>query len=85
MVSIMYLMGWRWEIEPWRHPNGDVRMVITDDGKGLDPEKTDKTKTLGLLGMKERALMMGGRLEIGNGEKSGLQLVLIVPLPPVLT
>lgn len=64
---------------------GGVRMAITDDGRGLDPQKTGP-KTLGLLGMKERALMMGGRLEIGNnGEKTGLQLVVTVPLPPVLT
>jgi PAS domain S-box-containing protein len=64
---------------------GEVRMVITDDGKGLDPGQADKARTLGLLGMKERALMMGGRLEIGNIEKSGLQLILTVPLPAVLT
>ncbi|HLI92775.1 MAG TPA: PAS domain S-box protein, partial [Puia sp.] len=59
---------------------GEVRLVIADDGKGLDPERADNGKTLGLLGMKERALMMGGRLEFGNGEKNGLQLVLTVPL-----
>ena len=64
---------------------GEVRMVVADNGKGIESEKADKARTLGLLGMKERALMMGGRLEIGNGEINGLQLVLTVPLPSVVT
>jgi signal transduction histidine kinase len=35
--------------------------------------------------MKERALMMGGRLEMGNGETKGFRLAVTVPLPPVLS
>ncbi len=64
--------------------DGGVCMIVSDDGKGLDPERLDR-KTLGLIGMKERALMMGGRLEIGNGELKGFRLAVTVPLPPVLS
>jgi PAS domain S-box-containing protein len=64
--------------------DGGVCMVISDDGKGMDSRKTDR-KTLGLIGMKERALMMGGRLEMGNGETQGFRLAVTVPLPPVLS
>lgn len=63
---------------------GGVRMTVSDDGKGLDPQKLDR-KTLGLIGMKERALMMGGRLEMSNGEGKGFRLAVTVPLPPVLS
>jgi len=63
---------------------GGLCMTVSDDGKGLDPEKLDR-KTLGLIGMKERALMMGGRLEIGNGESNGFRLAVTVPLPPLLS
>jgi PAS domain S-box-containing protein len=59
--------------------DGGVCMAISDDGKGLDPRSRDR-KTLGLVGMKERALMMGGRLEMGNGETKGFRLAVTVPL-----
>ena len=62
---------------------GGVRMTVSDDGKGLDPQRLDR-KTLGLIGMKERALMMGGKLEMGNGEGKGFRLAVTVPLPPVV-
>jgi signal transduction histidine kinase len=64
--------------------DGGVCMAICDNGKGIDLRKADR-KTLGLIGMKERALMMGGRLEMGNGETRGFRLVVTVPLPPVLS
>ncbi len=64
--------------------DGGVCMTVSDDGKGLDSQKLDR-KTLGLIGMKERALMMGGSLEIGNGELKGFRLAVTVPLPPVLS
>jgi PAS domain S-box-containing protein len=63
---------------------GGVCMAISDDGKGIDLRRADR-KTLGLIGMKERALMMGGTLEMGNGETRGFRLAVTVPLPPVLS
>ena len=53
---------------------------ITDNGKGFDPEAAGKKKTLGLLGMKERALMMGGHLEIGSRPGEGTNISVYVPL-----
>ena len=61
---------------------GGMCMTVIDDGKGLEPERLDK-KTLGLIGMKERALMMGGKLEVGNGELKGFRLAVTVPLPEI--
>jgi PAS domain S-box-containing protein len=53
---------------------------IRDDGKGIGKKGGKEKKTLGLLGMKERALMMGGSLVIESPEGSGLTLEVIVPL-----
>ena len=61
-----------------------VRMTVSDDGTGLDPARMSR-KTLGLIGMKERAIMMGGKLEMGNGESKGFRLSVTVPLPHVLS
>ena len=50
--------------------DGEVSILITDDGRGVD---TDPTRPVGLgtLGMKERALILGGRLSIENETKGG--------------
>jgi PAS domain S-box-containing protein len=60
-----------------------LKLSIRDDGSGLKNGGTEK-KTLGLLGMKERALMMGGRLEIKSEDGHGLRLEVIVPLKPIM-
>jgi len=58
-----------------------VILAIRDDGRGIDPEKLNrKGKTLGLLGMKERALMMGGILAIKSEPGVGTTLSVKVPI-----
>jgi len=45
------------------HAHSDLLVLaISDNGKGFDPEEVKTKKTLGLVGMKERALMMEGTL-----------------------
>jgi len=56
-------------------------LQIADDGKGIAPDRRDAPKTLGILGMKERAIMMGGRLEMASQAGEGLTLAVTVPLP----
>ncbi len=54
-------------------------LKIEDNGIGFD-EKTDKRiRTLGLLGMKERALMIGGTLTIKSTPNKGTILLLQIP------
>jgi PAS domain S-box-containing protein len=61
---------------------GQLVLRIADDGKGLDHhnKRSGAPETLGLLGMKERALMMGGHLEIASETGEGLILTVTVPL-----
>ncbi|MGN6294962.1 MAG: HAMP domain-containing sensor histidine kinase [Chitinophagaceae bacterium] len=59
--------------------NGLLKMEITDDGCGFDT--TAQRKTLGLLGMKERAIMIGGDLSIRSTPGKGTTVLITVPVP----
>jgi signal transduction histidine kinase len=55
-----------------------VAAVVEDDGVGFDPE-TPPADGLGLLGMRERVGLVGGRLRIESSEGRGTTLVAEVP------
>lgn len=59
--------------------NDGIVLSISDNGKGFDSESNGERKTLGLIGMKERALMMGGELSISSTAGSGTTVTLKVP------
>ncbi len=60
--------------------NGQVVLTITDNGKGFDVEEVNKKKTLGLLGMKERTLLLGGSYEISGNRNMGTSVVIRIPV-----
>lgn len=58
----------------------DLLLTIVDDGQGIDLEANrSKTKSFGLLGMKERSLMLGGEIDIRPGAAGGTEIVLRMP------
>ncbi|MBC8172131.1 MAG: GAF domain-containing sensor histidine kinase, partial [Anaerolineae bacterium] len=56
-----------------------IRLVIDDDGRGFDPALVGQN-SFGLVGMNERAKLLGGSLEVGSSEGEGTQLEVIIPL-----
>jgi signal transduction histidine kinase len=44
---------------------------VVDDGRGFDPQAPRNPKSLGLVGLQERAQMLGGQLEVRGGRGSG--------------
>lgn len=52
---------------------------VRDNGNGFDPLNADRGETVGLLGMRERALMLGGDLEIDSAPGEGAVLRLRIP------
>ena len=52
-----------------RHGDGGTTSVIADDGRGFD--KTSVSLRLGLLGMQERLLLVGGTLDIESAPGQG--------------
>jgi signal transduction histidine kinase len=59
--------------------DGDIVMLIEDNGKGFNTEMIDHRKTLGILGMKERAIVMGGTYNIHSSPGKGTIIDVIVP------
>jgi signal transduction histidine kinase len=50
-------------------------LQVEDDGVGVDPSKLeDKLGSFGLMGMRERAELLGGWIEIGNGSMGGARV-----------
>jgi signal transduction histidine kinase len=49
--------------------DGVVELEVADDGRGFDPELTDSG--YGLVGMRERAELAGGRLEVESRPGAG--------------
>ncbi len=55
---------------------------VFDNGRGFDPEEAKAHKSLGLVGMQERALMLKGDLKIEGVPGAGTTMTLTIPLPP---
>jgi two-component system sensor histidine kinase UhpB len=58
---------------------GRLRLEIRDDGCGFDPSRR-RTSALGLLSMEERALALGGRLQVTAVPSQGTTIVLECPV-----
>jgi two-component system, NarL family, sensor kinase len=57
-----------------------IHLVITDDGVGFDPSQIQGKRGLGLVGMRERAESVRGRLRIDTGLNQGVQIRATFPL-----
>ena len=55
---------------------------VHDNGKGFDIEQARARRSLGLVGMQERALLLGGEFKIEGVVGSGTTMTLRIPLPP---
>ena len=64
---------------------GELRVEVEDDGRGIAPEDLAKVRSLGLRGMRERVAYLGGSLEIGRAPRGGTRLRIRVPLRGMLS
>jgi two-component system sensor histidine kinase UhpB len=56
-----------------------LRLTVSDDGVGLDPDAASSSSG-GLRWMRERALLIGGPLQVGPGPAGGTEIRLEVPV-----
>jgi signal transduction histidine kinase len=60
----------------------DLVLEIKDDGRGITPGELANTKSLGLLGMRERARLLNGQVGIIGLPGQGTTVSLRLPLRP---
>jgi len=59
--------------------DGSILVIVEDDGKGFDPSLARESGHLGVLGMQERAEMLGGTLTVESVPGMGTTLFVEVP------
>jgi len=59
---------------------GQVILAVQDNGRGITPEEMAKRSSLGLLGMRERVLSLGGSIEIEGKPGAGTLVRVSVPV-----
>ncbi len=79
----------------WQHSGADaasvaliqrgdrLRITVRDEGSGFDPQKVQK-KRYGLAGVRERARLLGGAVEIESAPGAGATIRVELPLTDVL-
>ena len=61
---------------------GRIVFQVFDNGTGFDPEIAKARKSLGLVGMQERALLLNGEFKTEGVPGSGTTMTLTIPFPP---
>ena len=62
------------------HTRHHLELEVKDDGCGITKSQRINSRSLGLLGMKERALLIGGEVHITGKEGRGTTVTVRVPL-----
>jgi signal transduction histidine kinase len=59
--------------------NSSLVLEIHDNGKGISEEALSGKSSLGIVGMRERALMLGGTLTISSTLGNGTTVRVLIP------
>lgn len=62
-----------------------ITLTIEDNGKGFEANKKTENRSLGLIGMRERTLMIGGEFDIESNPGKGTKLMIRVPVEQAFT
>jgi PAS domain S-box-containing protein len=61
--------------------DGDLCLEVRDNGKGFNEANLAPGRSLGIMGMRERALLLGGRLTIQSSPGEGAAVTAWIPQP----
>jgi signal transduction histidine kinase len=65
-----------------REDSSEIHLVISDSGRGFDPETALQGKGLGLTSMRERVRLVDGEMEIQSRLMGGTIIRVRIPLNP---
>ena len=60
--------------------NDRLFLTVADNGRGIDPADIDASKSLGLIGMRERAMLIGGEFSVAGESERGTTVTVSLPL-----
>jgi signal transduction histidine kinase len=63
-----------------KEDDGAVILTIGDNGRGITDDEKSGQRALGLLGMRERAHLIGGTIEIAGLAGNGTVVTVLIPL-----
>ena len=55
-------------------------LTVKDNGRGISEEEIANTRSIGLVGMRERAMLVGGEITLQGAPGKGTTMTLRVPL-----
>lgn len=58
----------------------DLEIIISDNGRGMNEDSEVRSNSMGILGMKERAIFLNGKLSIDSVKDKGTTIHLLVSL-----
>ena len=63
-----------------RKLDGEVHLTVVDDGQGFDPDDVNIGRSRGLVGMRERAELLGGTLVLESAPGQGATVRAVLPI-----
>lgn len=55
-------------------------LEILDNGKGIEDEKIRSSKSLGIIGLRERVMLLNGQFFIGKAKGGGTKVSIMIPI-----
>jgi signal transduction histidine kinase len=63
--------------------SGELILRIRDNGRGISEEEVQNTKSFGMLGMRERARLLGGGVRVRGRPGQGTVVSVHIPQPRI--
>jgi signal transduction histidine kinase len=63
------------------HDDHELLLTVQDNGRGISEKEIAEARSIGLMGMKERAAQVGGEISFAGRPARGTTVTLRVPLP----